>query len=72
MSDLFTPEEDDGEPAVYADNRCTPETLLAFLLARPTSPTLAELKAEFGGVLRVLAAAWELQRQGKYPIRRPQ
>ncbi len=70
MADLFglaDPDEDERP----ADNRCTPEKLLAYLkrcrAINGKSPTLAEVKQEFGGILGPLLDGWELERQGLLP-----
>lgn len=70
---LFTHELEErywgDEPA--SPPSCTPDKLHAYLLKyrqdTGKSPTLAELKKEFGGVLGVMVDAFALQRQGRLP-----
>lgn len=61
------PDEDDGE---VGQVRCTPEVLKEFVLrslkATGKVPTLAECKAEFGGIIGAIVAAWELRRVGEW------
>jgi hypothetical protein len=62
--------EEERRGVRYENKRCTPELLLAFLQKhrRETgkrSPTLQEIKKEFGGILGAFRSAWELARQGK-------
>jgi hypothetical protein len=67
-ADLFTeePPEADSEPG--ADRRCTPEKLLAFVSETKAragrSPTLAECKERFGGLLGVFVDSWQLKKAG--------
>lgn len=66
--DMDAPDPDD-RPEPGQDRRSTPEKLEAYLRAYAAQgggkmPSLAEIKAEFGGVLSVFVDAWELRRRG--------
>ena len=50
-----------------ADNRCTPEKLLALGERLGRAPTLDECKHEFGGILGAMADHWQLVREGRWP-----
>jgi hypothetical protein len=63
---------DDDEPEVHYEvgtvTNCTPETLLAFLRQvwrdGQRSPTLAECKKKFSGILAPMFMGWELEKRG--------
>lgn len=78
MKDEFfgiTDDTDRDYDYVRPSNRCTPETLLDFLQrtwrSSQRSPTLQEVKHEFGGILSAIFAGWELEKQGKLKDGKP-
>lgn len=68
--------EEDDEPIERDPGevvpKCTPETLTAFirkwLKTNGREPDLRDIKQEFGGILGAHRAAWELDKQGKWPV----
>jgi hypothetical protein len=70
MRDLFYAEEEPVEHPL-GHVRCTPETLLAFVQSLDHSPTMGELRHEFGGIIGAMIHGHELKRKGLLPPDKP-